>query len=151
MEGGMDGDYGDIIKLIETRVATQVSAQIASFAKNLAGRYRMNIHHILECYPGYENDQSIVRPPGIHRCQGVCGKGKNQRQCSRNAKSPSTYCLSHAYQGEQNKQKAPAKIVQDGHNHAASVLFSEGCPGCMKNTRAKPSPQQQVIDLGLLC
>ena len=141
------GDYDDIVQLIEGRVATKVSEQIAQFAKNLAERYRMNIHDVLACYPGYGASSVPSAGVGKKRCQGVCGKGRKQRQCSVNAREGENYCGKHLWQGEQQKQKAPAQIVHDGHTHPASVLFQEGCPGCAK----KSAPQKQVIDLGLLC
>lgn len=142
-------NYNDIIELIEGRISARVSEQIAQFAKNLAERYRMNIHDVLTCYPGYSGaSQQPAMPAGVKRCQGVCGTGRKQRQCSRNARRGESYCGTHLHQGEAMKLKAPAQIVHDGHTHPASVLFQEGCPKCMSQRR---TPQQQVIDLGLLC
>lgn len=145
------GDYDDIVKLIEARISARVSEQIAEFAKNLSQRYRMNIHDVLACYPGYGDATGSPPAPGSvgkKRCQGVCGKGRGQRQCSVNARTGENYCGKHLWQGELQKQKAPAQIVHNGHTHPASVLFLDGCPGCAK--RQTQRNKTQVIDLGLL-
>ena len=143
--------YSNVVALIESTIDAKVQEKISEFAKNLAERYRMSIHDILSCSPDHMSSPSTPTAgvsSGVQRCRGICGKGKNQRQCSKNAKATQYYCGTHAWQGEQRERQAPVAISHE-HNHPASVLFKQGCPAC---ERKKASRQNLpgLIDLGAL-
>lgn len=142
------GDYSNIIELIEKHVSKQVEECIAEFAQNLANRYKMDFHDILACAPSGSSAASSPRLQTQLRCKGICGTGKNKRQCSRNAQVGDSYCKSHKFQGEELQRNAPVKISTGQHNHPLSVLFKADCPGCMANKST--NHHSTVIDLGLL-
>lgn len=151
MSAGMSELYSDVVSLIDNAVEARVQEKISQFAKNLAERYRMNIHDILACSPAPAQaaaSSTQQRPAGVQRCRGICGKGKNQRQCSKNAKATEFYCGTHAWQGEQRERQAPV-VISHEHNHPASILFKKGCPIC-ENKRASRQDIAGLIDLGSL-
>lgn len=141
----------DIVKLLEAKVNERVQEQIAQFAHNIATKYHLGINEVLRCAPDVVAGGAAApsRPDGTVRCRGICGKGKNRRQCTRNVKAPDFYCRHHLYQGEEEAKSRPSTI-NHGHTHPASILYQEGCPKCTQVRRQK-SEVSSVIDLGLLC
>lgn len=136
----------DVLKLIETRINERVQEQLARFAQTVAIKYHIGLNDVLRCSP--DMCQPIPqRPSGTVRCRGLCGRGKDRRQCTRNVKAPALYCGTHAQQGEDERLNRPS-IINHGHTHPASVLYQEGCPKCNEVRRQKNI--STVIDLGLL-
>lgn len=140
-------DFADIRALMEKRVNEKVNATIAVFVTNLARRYKMNPHDILRCCPTAA-EAAAGTSKVADRCRGICGKGTKSRQCSRGAKDGTGYCGMHAWQGEQEKAKAPTSIVS-GHTHPVSVPYMKGCPACESKSSLMPRKQvSEVIGLG---
>ncbi len=146
----MTDDFSDIKALIEKRVNEKVNATIAVFVTNLARRYKMNPHDILKCCPTAAEAAAgaASATAAANRCRGMCGKGAKTRQCSRSAKDGTGYCGMHAWQGEQERARAPTSIAC-GHTHPVSVPYKKGCPACeMKTTHSPSKIISKVIDLG---